>query len=243
MNAALIFAGGTGSRMKVKDKPKQFLEMNGKPIIVHTIEHFDEHPDIDLIVVVCLEGWIDFLWKKLEKFNIKKVVKVVSGGASGQESIRSGLFAIRDYVEGKDDNTIVLIHDGVRPLIDEKLISDNIECVKKNGNAITVVPAIETIIETDDAGDISKVADRTHCKMARAPQSFYLKDILNAHYRAIEDDQLEMIDSAMLMQHYGAVLHTVVGPVENIKITTPMDYHIFRALVMAKENEQIGGLG
>ena len=242
MNAALIFAGGTGSRMKVRDKPKQFLEMNGKPIIVHTIEHFDEHPDIDLIVVVCLEGWIDFLWKKLEKFNIKKVVKVVPGGASGQESIRNGLFAIRDDVEGKDDNTIVLIHDGVRPLIDEKLISDNIECVKKNGNAITVVPAIETIIETDDDGDISKVADRTHCKMARAPQSFYLKDILNVHYRAMEDDQLEMIDSAMLMQHYGVVLHTVVGPVENIKITTPMDYHIFRALVMAKENEQVGGL-
>ena len=240
MNAALIFAGGTGSRMKAKDKPKQFLEMNGKPIIIHTLEHFDEHPDIDFIVVVCIEGWIDFLWEKIKKFNIKKVIEVIPGGTTGQESIRRGLFAIRDYVSDKDENTIVLIHDGVRPLIDEKLISDNINCVKQHGNAITVVPAIETIIETDEENNISKVADRSRCKMARAPQSFYLKDILNAHYMAMKDKELEMIDSAMLMQHYGHVLHTVLGPVENIKITTPMDYHIFRALVMAKENEQLG---
>lgn len=141
-----------------------------------------------------------------------------------------------------EDNPIVLIHDGVRPLINDKVISDNIKCVKENGNAITVVPAIETIIETDDNGNIAKVADRTHCKLARAPQSFYLKDILNAHYKSIKDGKTEMIDSAMLMQYYGAVLHTVIGPVENIKITTPIDYHIFRALVMAKENEQIGGV-
>lgn len=242
MNTALIFAGGTGSRMKNKDKPKQFLELNGKPIIIHTIEHFDEHPEIDAIVVVCLESWIDFLRNKLEKFNIKKVVNIVPGGMSGQESIRNGLFAIRDFVVGKEENPIVLIHDGVRPLINAKLISDNIQCVKKKGNAITVVPAIETIIETDDNGNIAKVADRTHCKMARAPQSFYLKDILSAHYRSMREGETEMIDSAMLMQHYGTILHTVIEPVENIKITTPMDYHIFRALVMAKENEQIGGL-
>ena len=242
MNTALIFAGGTGTRMKNKDKPKQFLELNGKPIIIHTIEHFDEHPEIDAIVVVCIESWIDFLKNKLEKFNIKKVVNVVPGGKTGQESIRNGLVAIRDYTFGMEDNPIVLIHDGVRPLINDKVISDNIKCVKENGNAITVVPAIETIIETDDNANIAKVADRTHCKLARAPQSFYLKDILNAHYKSIKDGKTEMIDSAMLMQYYGAVLHTVIGPVENIKITTPIDYHIFRALVMAKENEQIGGV-
>ena len=127
MNTALIFAGGTGSRMKNKDKPKQFLELNGKPIIIHTIEHFDEHPEIDAIVVVCLESWIDFLRNKLEKFNIKKVVNIVPGGMSGQESIRNGLFAIRDFVVEKEENPIVLIHDGVRPLINAKLISDNIQ--------------------------------------------------------------------------------------------------------------------
>ena len=239
MNVALIFAGGVGSRMKGKNRPKQFLELNGKPIIIHTIEHFDEHPEIDGIIVVCIDGWIEFLQEKLKKFNIKKVIKIIPGGNTGQESIRNGLFALRDYLENIE-NTVVLIHDGVRPLIDAKLISDNIECVKKNGNAITVVPAVETIIETDNFGNIIKVADRSHCKMARAPQSFYLKDILYAHEQSQKDNLEEMIDSAMLMQHYGAVLHTVLGPVENIKITTPMDYHIFRALVMARENEQFG---
>ncbi len=243
MNIAVIFAGGVGRRMHTNDKPKQFLEMNGKPIIIHTIEHFDDHPDIDGIVVVCIEQWIDFLLEKLEKFNIKKVLEVIPGGVSSQESTRKGLYAVRDCVDAEPKDIIVLIHDGVRPLIDAQLISDNINAVKQYGNAITVVPAIETIIETNTAGEIKKVADRTHCKLARAPQSFYLSDILSAHERAIKDGKAEMIDSAMLMQHYGTTLHTVEGPVENIKITNPMDYHIFRAIVMARENEQIGGIG
>ena len=241
MNTALIFAGGTGSRMKNKDKPKQFLELNGKPIIIHTIEHFDEHPEIDAIVVVCLESWIDFLRNKLEKFNIKKVVNIVPGGMSGQESIRNGLFAIRDFVVGKEENPIVLIHDGVRPLINAKLISDNIQCVKKKGNAITVVPAIETIIETDDNGNIAKVADRTHCKMARAPQSFYLKDILSIHRKNKENGNITFIDSCSMMSYFGYKMATIEGPMENIKITTPTDYFIFRAMVEVHENQQIFG--
>lgn len=243
MNIAIIFAGGVGRRMRTSDKPKQFLEMNGKPIIIHTIEHFDEHPEIDGIVVVCIESWIGFLKEKLEKFNIRKVLKIVPGGNSSQESTRKGLYAVRECVDIDPKDIIVLIHDGVRPLIDEKLISDNIHSVKKYGNAITVVPATETIIEINSDGEIEKVADRTHCRLARAPQSFYLSDIIAAHERALTDGKAEMIDSAMLMQHYGAVLHTVRGPVENIKITNPMDFHIFRAIVMARENEQIGGIG
>ena len=110
--------------------------------------------------------------------------------------------------------------------------------VHKFGNAITVVPAIETIIEIDDDEHITKVADRSHCKLARAPQSFYLADILEAHRKSIEEGIEEMIDSAMLMRYYGAVLHTVEGPVENIKITTPMDYYIFKAMVELKQNGQ-----
>lgn len=243
MNIAVIFAGGVGRRMHTNDKPKQFLEMNGKPIIIHTIEHFDEHPEIDGIVVVCIESWISYLQAKLNKFNIQKVLKITSGGNTSQESIRKGLYTVRECVNTDPRNVIVLIHDGVRPLIDEKLISDNISAVKKYGNAITVVPAIETVIETNDEGEIEKVADRSQCRMARAPQSFYLSDIIAAHERAEADGKEEMIDSAMLMQHYGTVLHTVNGPMENIKITNPMDYHIFRAIVMARENEQIGGIG
>ena len=243
MNIAIIFAGGVGCRMHTNDKPKQFLEMNGKPIIKHTLEHFDEHPEIDGIIVVCVEAWIPFLRGKLEKFNIKKVLDIIPGGSSSQESTRKGLYAVRDYVDARLEDVIVLIHDGVRPLIDAKLISDNINSVKKYGNAITVVPATETIIETNKDGDIEKVADRGRCRLARAPQSFYLSDIISAHERALTDGEAEMIDSAMLMQHYGVTLHTVTGPMENIKITNPMDYHIFRAIIMARENEQIGGLG
>jgi 2-C-methyl-D-erythritol 4-phosphate cytidylyltransferase len=240
-NTALIFAGGVGKRMQSTNRPKQFLELGGKPIIIHTIEHFEEHPDIDAIVVVCIESWIDFLKEQLAKFNIHKVIAVVPGGASGQESIRNGLYAIRDNIGMDAQNVTVLIHDGVRPLINEKVITDNIESVKKYGNAITVVPAIETIIETDADGELTKVEDRNRCRMARAPQSFVLADILEAHRRLIEDGEEEMIDSAMLMQHYGAKLHTVIGPTENIKITTPTDYYLFRALVEAKENQQFGG--
>jgi 2-C-methyl-D-erythritol 4-phosphate cytidylyltransferase len=240
-NVALIFAGGVGKRMQITKCPKQFLELGGKPIIIHTIEHFEEHTDIDAIVVVCIEDWIDYLREKLEKFNIHKVISVVPGGNTGQESIRNGLYAIRDNVDAKPEDIVVLIHDGVRPLINERLITDNIESVKKYGNAITVVPAIETIIEIDEDGELTKVADRSRCRMARAPQSFVLYDILEAHRRLIEDGEEEMIDSAMLMQHYGAKLHTVTGPSENIKITTPTDYYLFRALVEAKENQQFGG--
>lgn len=238
MNVALIFAGGTGKRMHSGNIPKQFLELNGKPIIVHTIEHFDKHPEIDAIVVVCIEGWIDFLKDKLKEFGITKVISVVPGGATGQGSIRNGLYEIRDKVEADPSEVVVLIHDGVRPLINDKLISDNIATVTEFGNAITVVPAIETIIEIDDEENITKVADRSRCKLARAPQSFYLADILDAHRRSLEEGIEEMIDSAMLMRYYGAVLHTVVGPVENIKITTPMDYYVFKAMVELKENGQ-----
>ena len=187
MNTAVIFAGGTGKRMHSGNVPKQFLELNGKPIIIHTIEHFDKHPMIDAIVVVCIADWIDFLKGKLEEFGITKVVSVIPGGKTGQESIRNGLYEIRDKVDCDPKDTVVLIHDGVRPLINEKLITDNIETVHKFGNAITVVPAIETIIEIDDDEHITKVADRSHCKLARAPQSFYLADILEAHRKSIEE--------------------------------------------------------
>ena len=126
MNTAVIFAGGTGKRMHSGNVPKQFLELNGKPIIIHTIEHFDKHPMIDAIVVVCIADWIDFLKGKLDEFGITKVVSVIPGGKTGQESIRNGLYEIRDKVDCDPKDTVVLIHDGVRPLINEKLITDNI---------------------------------------------------------------------------------------------------------------------
>lgn len=240
MNTALIFAGGAGRRMHSAGKPKQFLELHGKPIIIYTLEHFDRHPEIDAIAVVCIEGWIDYFKDLLDRFRIRKVRWIVPGGATSQDSTRAGLGAIAADCDPKD--TIVLIHDGVRPLITEKLISDNIAAVKQYGNAITAAPAIETIITVDEHEDVRELIDRQTCRLARAPQSFVLADIMAMHQRAIEEHYDKMIDSASLMIHYGARLHLVDGPAENIKITTPSDFYIFKAITESRENMQILGL-
>lgn len=237
-NIALIFAGGSGSRMRTTTKPKQFLELHGKPIIIHTIEHFENHSMIDQIIVVCIEGWIDYLEHLLSKFQIKKVVKIVPGGETGQLSIFNGLAVLSENIQPED---IILIHDGVRPLIDETIITDNIECVRKNRTAITVKPVIETVIQVDDTNAITNVVDRDSCQTAVAPQSFYLSDIYSLHLRAQADGLTNMTDSATLVRHYGVDLFTVMGGAENIKITTPSDFYIFRAIYEARENQQIFG--
>lgn len=239
MNIAIIFAGGTGKRMNTKSLPKQFLEVHGKPVIIYTLEQFENHPDIDRIVLVCLKSWIDYAKKLLMKFRITKVFEIVPGGATGQESIFHGLEATHYY--SKDKKDIVLIHDGVRPIIDQETISKCLSCVQKNGNAITTTPAIETIFVNSKDGQVGEIFNRSKCAMARAPQCFYLQDIYDAHIKAQKENRDDFIDSAMLMQHYGAKLYMVDGPVENIKITTPTDFYLFRALLDAKENLQIVG--
>ena len=240
MNTALIFAGGTGKRMGNAGRPKQFLELHGKPIIIHTLEHFDRHPEIDAIAVVCIAGWVGYLKELLVRFHIKKVRWIVPGGETSQESTRAGLGILEANCDPRD--TIVLIHDGVRPLITEKVISDNIAAVKEYGNAITAAPAIETIITVDGNEDVTELIDRQSCRLARAPQSFYLSDIIAMHQKAMADNYDKMIDSASLMIHYGVKLHLVEGPAENIKITTPSDFYIFKAIQEARENMQILGL-
>lgn len=237
MNCALIFAGGTGQRMNTKTRPKQFLELHNKPIILYTIEVFENHPDIDAIVVVCLEDWIPFLEKKLVHYDIEKVVAVVPGGATGQESIRHGLDAL---VERVGEGATVLVHDGVRPLVSPETISDCIASVREKGSAITVTPAIETIVQEED-GEIVNVIERQACRMAKAPQCFNLDELLAAHRRAEADGLGDFIDSASMMRHYGHTLYAVEGTPENIKITTPSDFYIFRAFVDARENSQIFG--
>lgn len=237
MNIAVIFAGGSGTRMKTKDKPKQFLLVHGKPIIVHTIEVFEEHPDIDGIVVVCISTWLKHMEELKYRYRLDKIGKIVPGGATGQLSIYNGLVAAAK-VYGRDDN-IVLIHDGVRPLVDADTISRNIECVKKKGSAITCASTKETFVINDDEGQIDRVPDRKHSWMAKAPQSFYLKEILGLQERAISEGYTNMIDSCTLMRYYGRPLSIVEGSYENIKITTPDDFCMFRALYDARENQQL----
>lgn len=239
MNIAVIFAGGIGRRMNSRALPKQFLKLYGKEIIVYTLEHFEEHNEIDKIVISCVEEWIPFLKELVDKYGINKVEKIVPGGKTGQESIYHGLLAA--YEIGQESAT-VLIHDGVRPLINEEIITNCIETVRTEGNAITVAPAIETIIKVDEEKRIEDVIERSRCLMARAPQCFLLKDILAAHEKANAEGRHDFIDSATMMKFYGHSLCTVEGPVENIKITTPMDFYTFRALFEARESSQLFGV-
>lgn len=238
MNIAVIFAGGTGQRMNTKTKPKQFLELHGKPILIYTIEEFNRHPEIDGIVLVILNAWVNYTKELVEKFHLSKVKAVISGGDTALESQHLGL---KETEKLFGEDAIVLIHDGVRPLIDSETISRNIECVKNHGTAITVTPAIETITIKNEKEEIGQIIERSKVEMARAPQSFYLKDILKAHREALKD-KLSFIDSASMMKHYGYLLYTVQGLPENIKITTPNDFYTFRALIDARENSQIFGI-
>lgn len=237
-NIAVIFAGGTGKRMNTKSKPKQFLELYGKPILVYTLERFNNHQEIDGIVLVVLDDWINYCTDLVEKFRLYKVKAVIPGGDSALQSQFNGLLKANELFGG---DSIVLIHDGVRPLVDDATISKNIASVKANGTAITVTPAIETITVKTETGEIGEIIERSKIEMARAPQSFWLSDILEAHKRAVVDDMV-FIDSASMMQHYGHTLYSVEGSPENIKITTPNDYYTFRALVDARENSQIFGI-
>lgn len=237
-NIAIIFAGGTGKRMNTRSKPKQFLELHSKPILVYTLEKFNNHPDIDGIVLVILESWIEYCKDLVKKFRLSKIKAVVAGGDSALSSQRNGLLKVAELFS-KD--SIVLIHDGVRPLVDEETIRKNIECVKIHRTAITVTPAIETVTIKTQSGKVGHIIERSKVEMARAPQSFYLADILEAHEKT-EEEGLEFIDSASMMQHFGYSLYTVEGSPENIKITTPNDFYTFRALVDARENSQIFGI-
>jgi|SRR5690554_53158 len=238
MNIALIFAGGVGTRMNSKAKPKQFLELHGKPIIIYTLELFQSHPEIDGIVISSVAGWIDYLKELLAHYKITKVVDVVEGGETGQLSIFNGLIAIEKHFPS--DST-VLIHDGVRPLINHQIITSNIQQVKDTGNAITTAPTVETFVVVDDEMVVREVPSRKHSRLAKAPQSFKLNDIISTHRKALLDGITNAVDSCTLMNQYGHSVTLVEGPVENIKITTPTDYFMFRAIVESRENSQIFG--
>lgn len=238
MNIAVIFAGGVGSRMKTGGLPKQFLEVNGKPILVHTLSVFQEHEEVDAIVLVMVEDWIDHTKALIEEYGLTKVATVVPGGSTGQESIYHGLLAARDYVheregDGSEYHTIVLLHDGVRPMIDGALISANIEGVKLHGSAVTCVPCNETVVMVDAGGDqITRTVERSQTRIAKAPQSFYLSDILHAHERARQFGKNDIVDSCTMMQLYGTVTPSVVeGSFDNIKVTTPTDYYTLETLL------------
>ena len=238
-NIAVIFAAGTGERMGNPSRPKQFLELRDKPVLAYTLEHFQKHREIDGIVLVTLKDWISYCEKMAADWHIDKLAAVELGGLTSQESIRIGLETARRIYGG---DVAVLIHDGVRPLVDEETISKCIRCVREYGSAITVSPQTETVMIEEKDGGPCRIVDRDRCRVARAPQCFYLRDILEAHRRAEADRGYRFIDSASLMEHYGYALHTVEGPLENIKITTALDFQIFKAIMESWESGEYPGL-
>lgn len=239
MNVAVIFAGGVGRRMNNQSTPKQFLELHGKPIIIYTLEAFQNCAEVDAICIACLRSHMDYMKRLCRKFEIDKVKWIVAGGATGQESIFNGLDAV--YQDCPRD-TVVMIHDGVRPIISDELIRKNIESVHTCGSAISCTCAIETPAEVSANGMITSIGDRKKSVIAKAPQSFFLGDIYDAHVKARASGRQDYVDSASMMSYYGQTLYMVECPWDNIKITTPSDYYIFKAIVEVKENSQIFGL-
>ena len=236
MNIALIFAGGIGQRMNTRSVPKQFLRVNGKPIIIHTLEVFEKNHLIDAIVVSCVQEYINVLYSAIKEFGISKVKGIVPGGETGQLSIKNGLEKIANLYPL---NSIVLIHDGVRPLIDNATIDRNIESVKNFGSAVTVTRAAETIGIVDEKGSLNNIVRRQNVVICRAPQSFILRDVLNAQRLALESGIVNMTDTASLMQWYGKHLAIVEGPIDNIKITTQRDFYTLKSLFDLREFSQL----
>lgn len=239
MNIAVIFAGGVGRRMNTRGLPKQFLKVNGIPIIIHTLQVFERCEQIDRIVVACVSEYIRYLKEQIELYQLKKVAEVVPGGETGQESIYNGLCCAEVVAAG--EKSVVLLHDGVRPLIDEDLICRNIKSVCTYGSGISCASAKETVVLSEDHVCIDDTTDRGITYFARAPQSFWLDEILYFQRKA-KDAQMEFVDSCTLMKYYGKKLHIVETSSQNIKITTPDDFYIFKAILSAKENAQILGV-
>lgn len=223
----LIIAGGRGARMG-QDIPKQFLNVEDKPVIVYTCEAFERHPMIDAIVVVCIEGWETILSTYAKQFNISKLVKIVPGGTNGQESIKHGIDAIS---ESYDRDDIVLVHDGIRPLVSQDIITDCIRTTQLHGNAIATIPSVEALLETNDNESSSTVVDRNTIKRTQTPQGFPLGTLLDMHQEAAEKGISNSVASCTLAVELGRKVFFSRGSERNVKLTTVEDIDIFKSLL------------
>ena len=230
MNIALLLAGGSGNRMH-QDIPKQFITVNDRPVIVYTLEAFERHPEIDVIAVVCIEGWERVLEVYAKQFNVTKLKHIIPGGVNGQESIRNGVFELEKHYSG---DHLILIHDAIRPMVSAEIISDNIRIANKYGNAITAIPCAEAMVLTDD-GEMSKgTYPRDNLRRTQTPQAFRLKEICDLHRSALEKGIRNSVASCTLMIEMGKQVYFSAGSEKNIKLTTVEDIDIFKALLVAK---------
>lgn len=232
-NIALLIAGGSGNRMH-QDIPKQFITVNERPVIIYTLEAFENHPEIDAISVVCLSGWEQVLWAYAKQFNITKLKYVVPGGNNGQDSIRNGVFELEKHYNPDD---LVLIHDAIRPMVSAEIISDNIRVAQKYGNAITVIPCAEAMMQTEDGNVSVGSYPRDRLKRTQTPQAFFIGDICDLHRRALDAGITNSVASCTLKIEMGEQVYFSSGSEKNIKLTTVEDIDIFKALLLAKRSD------
>lgn len=235
MNVAIIIAGGSGQRTR-QDIPKQFINVDDKPIIIYTLEEFQKHPEIDAIEVVCLDGWHEILKAYARQFNITKLKWIVNGGASGQESIRNGVFNLRDELS---DDDIVIIHDGIRPLVDETVLSDIIVKCSIHGNAVTSLPYNEQIFKKLDEDTTREYINRDTLRRVQTPQAYKFGKLSWAYEEAFAKN-IGITGSSYtntMMVDLGETLYFAAGSDKNIKITTTDDIQMFKALLSIKNKD------
>lgn len=236
-NIGLLIAGGSGARMH-QNIPKQFLTVNEKPVIVYTLEAFQRHPDIDAIAVVCIKGWEEMLWAYARQFDITKLQYIISGGENGQASIRNGVYELEKHFDSED---IVLIHDAIRPMVSEEIISDCIVKTKMYGSAIATTPCAEAMMQTED-GEISTGSyPRDKLRRTQTPQGFPIGKICDLHRRALEQGITNSVASCTLMIEMGEQVYFSAGSEKNIKLTTLDDIDIFKALLLAQRSYWLKG--
>lgn len=236
MNIAIIIAGGVGSRMG-QDLPKQFINVYDKPVLIYTLESFQKHPQVDAIELVCIDGWHEIVWAYAKQFNITKLKWIVSGGKTGQESIRNGVYGL----EGKanpDDN--IIIHDGIRPLVEPSVLSDVISKCSQYGNAVTSMPYNEQIfvINEDDETTTNKYIPRETLRRVSTPQA-YRFDLLDKKYHEAYEKEIGIYGSHYtntMMVELGVTLHFAAGSDKNIKLTTKDDLEMFKAYLKADKD-------
>ena len=245
MNYAIILAAGVGQRMRNGGMPKQFLNLMGKPIIIYTLEKFEQCNEIDQIVVVCHGSYTEFMEKLLSLYQIQKAVKIIVGGSNRQNSLQKGLDAV-ETLGGKAED-IVIIHDGVRPLVNENTIWENIRVTKQYGCAITVHPVAESVvITTSDEVQMADFRNRENTYSLTSPQSFQFGQIQQAYKimqkQMEETSEIPLLDAAMVYAKLGQKLHLVKEQGANIKVTTPEDYYFLKAVLELEENRYVFGL-
>lgn len=236
MNIAILTAGGIGSRTH-QDLPKQFICVENKPILIYTLEAFQEHPEIDEIYVTCLAGWEMVLEAYTKQFNITKLKRIVKGGATGQESIFNALQAIGEEHPGQD--AVVMVHDGNRPMISHAVITDNLAKQKLHGSAIAAIPTNEVVFVSQDGVESNVALNRDELWRVQTPYSYRFSEMWTVHCRALNDGITNAAASCSLMQKYGYTTYFSKGSERNMKITTAEDIEIFKALLNVKNDSWI----